>query len=273
MATRGSRSTSKGPFRADQIRPGDPYELSDGHPVYCEPTGGHGAQKVKLGAQAILTDPAAQDDSGVDPGYAPRPNVLRSPDIAVGNVPDEPGWIKGVPLLAVEYADTGQDEAELSRKITDLLKSGTKHLWVVRLTGIPRVEVHEPGLPMRIAVLDEELTAPGILKNPVPVRALFEPGVARRVALRNLLQGQGYESLEAVQEQARTEGEAKGKAEGLTEGKAEGLTTGLLMLLEFRGIALTTAERERISSCRNVDDLRRWLDRARVAGTAAAILV
>ena len=92
---------------------------------------------VKLGALAILTDPAAQDDSGVDPGYAPRPDVLRSPDIAVGNVPDEPGWIKGVPLLAVEYADTGQDEADLSRKIADLLKSGTKHIWVVRLTGIP----------------------------------------------------------------------------------------------------------------------------------------
>lgn len=29
-----------GPFRADQLRPGDPYELSDGHPVRCMPTGG-----------------------------------------------------------------------------------------------------------------------------------------------------------------------------------------------------------------------------------------
>ena len=45
------------------------------------------------------------------------------------------------------------------------------------------------------------------------------------------------------------------------------------MLLEFCGIALTTAERERIPSCRKVDELRRWLDRVRVAGTAAAILV
>jgi hypothetical protein len=32
-----------GPFQVDQIRDGDPYELSNGHPIQCLPTGGNGA--------------------------------------------------------------------------------------------------------------------------------------------------------------------------------------------------------------------------------------
>jgi len=31
------RRASRGPFRADQLRPGDRYELSNGHPIYCAP--------------------------------------------------------------------------------------------------------------------------------------------------------------------------------------------------------------------------------------------
>lgn len=42
------------------------------------------------------------------------------PNIAVGNVPDDPGWVRGVPPLAVEYADVGQDEADLQSKIRAL---------------------------------------------------------------------------------------------------------------------------------------------------------
>jgi len=29
-----------GPFRADQLRPGAPYELHNGHPIECLPSGG-----------------------------------------------------------------------------------------------------------------------------------------------------------------------------------------------------------------------------------------
>ncbi len=45
----------------------------------------------------------------------------------------------------VEYADTGQDEADLATKIQELLAAGTRHIWVVRLTGPRRVEIHETG--------------------------------------------------------------------------------------------------------------------------------
>jgi len=31
------RHSGRGPFRADQLRDGDRYELSNGHPIYCMP--------------------------------------------------------------------------------------------------------------------------------------------------------------------------------------------------------------------------------------------
>jgi Uma2 family endonuclease len=133
-----------GPLRADQFRPGDRYELDNGHPVYCAPAGGSHATPNLIGAAAVATDPKVKE-AGVDAGFAPRPHVLRAPDVAIGNVPNAPGWVQGAPELAIEYADVGQDEAELERKIRDLLAAGTQYLWVVRLTGPRRVEVHERG--------------------------------------------------------------------------------------------------------------------------------
>jgi len=117
---------SRGPFRANQIRCGDPYELSDGHAIYVLPAGGRHADTNLVGGQVLATDPDVTQ-AGMDAGYSPEPGTLRAPDIAVGNVPREPGWIQGVPPLAVEYVDTGQDEAELRAKVDDLLRWGTKY--------------------------------------------------------------------------------------------------------------------------------------------------
>src|SRR5262245_43501759 len=163
----------RGPFRADQIASGDSYELSCGNPIYCEPTGGSGSGPNALGASVVEWDPAVEE-AGVDAGYSPEPGTLRAPDVAVGNVPNRPGWIPGAPALAIEYADIGQDEPKLQEKIADLLAAGTKYLWVVRLSGPRRVEVFEPGKPTEVRYPGEHLTAPGVLKNPVLIEALYD---------------------------------------------------------------------------------------------------
>jgi hypothetical protein len=53
-----------------------------------------------------------------------------------------------------------------------------------------------------MAELDSEkqalLTAPGILRNPVAVRALYDRDAAHEAVLRNLLQRHGYQDLDAV---------------------------------------------------------------------------
>jgi Uma2 family endonuclease len=214
---------SRGPFRADQIRCGDPYELSDGHTIYVLPAGGRHARTNLVGGQVLATDPDVTE-AGTDAGYSPDPKTLRAPDIAVGNVPAEPGWIQGAPPLAVEYADTGQDEAELRAKIDDLLRGGTKYLWVVRLAGPHRVEVYEQGKPMRMALPGEELRAPGVLRNPVKVEALYDREAAMEATLRNLLQRAGYNSLDEVLARGEARGEAKGLAEAARRLVASGMT-------------------------------------------------
>jgi Uma2 family endonuclease len=247
-------ATSQGPFRAGQIRPGDPYELSHGHPILCLPTGGRGARAINAGARALGSDPAVED-LGIDTGFSPAPDTLRAPDLAVGKIPDEPGWVQGVPPLAVEYADTGQDEHQLAAKIRDLLDAGTRFVWVVRLSGPRRVEVHQAGQEVRVARPGEELVAPGILANPVPVEALYDQEVSAEVNFRNLLQRHGYASLEEVR----------------AEGEASSLRTAILDVFAARGLAVEEEVQAAIAGCQDLGLLRQWHRQAVTAASPAEL--
>lgn len=216
---------SRGPFRADQLRSGDPYELSQGHPVVCLPTGGRGAQAKLLGAAVLGTDPAVEQ-VGVDVGFALSPDTMRAPGIAIGNIPYEPGWAPGAPVLAVEYADRDQNEDELQQKITALLAAGTRAVWVVRLYGGRWIEVVEPGMKCQTLNPGENLLAPGILKNPVPVEALYDREAALDAMLRNLLQRLDTERVEAIRQAGRE------------EGLREGLQRGIQAICEVLGIEI-----------------------------------
>ncbi len=238
--------TNSGPFYADQIRDGDYYELSDGHAIECMPAGRDHTGPNVSGAEVLDTDPDVEW-SGVDAGYSPEPGTLRAPDVAVGApVGEGPGWIPGAPPLAVEYAGAGQDEAKLQEKIKDLLAAGTRFIWVVRLLGPRRVEVYEPDEPVRILQAGKELRAPGILRNPVPVEALYDREAAHEVVLRNLLHRRGYENLDSVRR----------------EGRAEGTAQSILTLLESRNVEIDDETRSRILGCQDLEVLRRWLVRA-----------
>jgi hypothetical protein len=203
----------------------------------------------------LASDPAVQD-VGVDTGFSPSPDILRAPDLAVGEIPDQPGWVQGAPPLAVEYADTGQDEADLPVKIQELLAAGTRYVWVVRLTGPRRVEIHQPGQVVRIANPGEQLEAPGILANPVPVEALYDREAARQVIFRNLLQRQGYASLEDVR----------------AEGEVEGLREAIVEVLTVRGLAITDDLRMALDGSGDPAVLRSILRQAAIASSAAEIL-
>lgn len=246
----------RGPFLADQVRPGDPYELSNGHPIRCTPAGGRHSNANADGAAVIGSDPDVES-VGVDAGFSPEPGTLRAPDVAVG-VSSEPGWSPGAPPLALEYADRGQDEEDLAEKIRDLLGAGTRWIWVIRLDGPRRVEVHSAD-GVRLAHPGDELTAPGVLRNPVPVEALFDRKAAERVTLRNLLQRQGYDDLDAV----RTE------AQGL--GELKSLRSTLLETCEVKDFALTDEHVEHIRSCEDPDRLKAWFRRAIRAATVDEI--
>lgn len=264
------QSIDHGPFRADQLRSGDPYELSHGHAIRCMPTGGSGSGPNGLGASVVGWDPAVKE-AGVDTGYSPEPGMLRAPDVAVGNVPNKPGWVAGAPELAIEYADVGQDEAKLQEKIVDLLAAGTKYLWVVRLTGPRRVEVHEQKKKVRTVLPGSLLTAPGVLKNPVLVEALYDRDEAERATLTNLLQRRGFADLDAVLAVGREEGREEGRRAGRSEGEASGRAAAVLTVLEARGIRIAKTARERVERCADLAQLDRWVRRAAVVEKAAEL--
>ena len=86
-----------------------------------------------------------------------------------------------------------------------------------------------------------------------------------RSILRKLMATSTYPFASELRSQGREEGRAKGHEEGRAEGRAEGVVEGraqdIERLLDKRGIAMTPADRERISSCRDGKTLDTWLDR------------
>ena len=116
---------------------------------------------------------------------------------------------------------------------------------------------------MQTRGIGEVLPAPGILRNPVPVAALFERAAAQDLILRNLLQRRGYADLDAIREE--------GREEGRDEGREQGLADAILTLLAARGLALDDATRERLRSTRDPERLRAWLLAAAQADTLAGL--
>lgn len=260
--------SAPGPFRAPQIRDGDPYELRNGHPVQCMTAGGRHGVSHMVGGVVLALDPSAIGQVGVDIGIAFNDDKnLRAPDIVVG-AQAVPGWQRTFPPLAVEYADTGQDEAELAAKIDELLTGGTQLVWVVRLVGPLRVEVHKRGAPPRLVGADEELVAPGILTNPVPVRALVDPRAAATAAIHNLLQPHGFRSIEGLRAATLAEGRSEGRSEGRTEGQAEALLT----VLAARGLVPTDAQLAEIRNCTAQERLHQWIASAVTARDVSEVL-
>jgi flagellar biosynthesis/type III secretory pathway protein FliH len=142
------------------------------------------------------------------------------------------------------------------------------------------VEIHEQDQPMRVAYPGEKLQAPGILRNPVPVDALYDPREANQATFRNLLQRQGYDSIDAILAEGKAEGKMEGKAEGKAEGKLEGLAEGevsgrlqalqqaLFEVVSVRGFRLSEQQRSLIEACTDLEQLSQWL-RAAVTATSA----
>nr|VFK28595.1 MAG: Putative restriction endonuclease [Candidatus Kentron sp. MB] len=155
-----------GPLTADQICESDRLELSEGYPIYCAPAGVRHGKHHATGALVLGSDPDVEW-SAVDAGFEISKRTMRAPDVSVAPPPlteENSGWAPGVPPLAVEYADKGQNEAELQIKIKQLLAAGTRYIRVVRLIGPQRIEVYtKEGQPKRILSATDHLEAPGVV--------------------------------------------------------------------------------------------------------------
>ena len=89
---------------------------------------------------------------------------------------------------------------------------------------------------------------------------------AARRALEAMMKGYEYQSDFAKKYVAQ------GRAEGRAEGRVEGEAQALLTVLQARGIAVPEAARERILAQTDPERLKRWLEKAAVAPSLAAVL-
>ncbi|MDP9122799.1 MAG: hypothetical protein M3O15_15750, partial [Acidobacteriota bacterium] len=116
------------------------------------------------------------------------------------------------------------------------------------------------------------------LVKPLEVKALLDAAIADNAVVQALAAKGNPEILKVKAEgkaEGLTEGKAQGliegKAQGLTEGKAQGLAEAILRILEARGVAVSSAERQEILRCSDLEQLSRWLDRATVASSVEEV--
>jgi hypothetical protein len=89
---------------------------------------------------------------------------------------------------------------------------------------------------------------------------------AARRALEAMMKGYEYQSDFAKKYVAQ------GRAEGLAEGRTEEAARAVLTVLQARGLAVPDSARERILSQKDPERLERWLEKAVVAPSVAAVL-
>ena len=258
-----AKMLAPGRFVADDIRDGDPYELSNGHPLLVMPTQKEGGAIQLRAGRIVASDPLVAH-AAVEVGVSTEPGMLRAPDVVVLQDDEGPSdWERKAPPLAIEVAGPGQDEEDLKVKIQELLDAGTRYFWVIRAKGPRRVEVWEPGKPMRVARSGEVLEAPGILATPVPVAAFYVEKVANQLLLQNQLAREGWATPEDIR--------ARGREEGREEGQVMALRANLVQMLRARGVRLTRADEQRISRESSRAVLEAWFARVLVVSEAGEL--
>ena len=97
---------------------------------------------------------------------------------------------------------------------------------------------------------------------------------AARRALEAMMKGYEYQSDFAKKyvAQGRAEGLTEGLTQGLTKGRTEEAARAVLTVLRARGLAVPEATRERILAQKDPERLERWLEKAAVAPSVAAVL-
>lgn len=101
------------------------------------------------------------------------------------------------------------------------------------------------------------------LAKPLAIAALLDAAAADDAVVQALAAKDNPE-LRRMNAEARSEGKA--------EGRVEELATSILSVLEARGIALSSEQRQEILRCADLDRLRHWLRQAALAATADEVL-
>lgn len=107
------RRKGQGPSNPEQVRSGDAYELSEGHAIYCAPTGGDGGGPNGRGFLVIDSDPKVKT-AGVDTGFQLSPLTMRAPGVSAGDFSECPGWVQGGSAVGDRVRERGARRARIA---------------------------------------------------------------------------------------------------------------------------------------------------------------
>jgi len=82
----------------------------------------------------------------------------------------------------------------------------------------------------------------------------------------------GYEYQTEFARRYVAQGRAEGLSRGRTEGRTEEAAHAVLTVLRVRGLKVSAAARKRILAQKDPERLERWLEKAAVAASVAAVL-
>jgi hypothetical protein len=160
--------------------------------------------------------------------------------------------------IAFEVVST-QSESKVVEKAEVMHHRGVRRIFGVWVKGRRRVcEWSTESGSWRL--LDEgSQIEDSCLATPLPVKALLDDALVRRAVVQ-ALESQGEPAIQELKAAAEARGEARAKARGIAG--------SILDVLESRGIAVSSTQREEILGCADVDRSKRRLRRAAVAASA-----
>jgi hypothetical protein len=152
--------------------------------------------------------------------------------------------------IAFEVVST-QTERKAMEKAEVMYRRGVRRIFGIWVKGRRRVcEWSAESGSWRLLEEGSQIEDP-CLATPLPVKALLDAALVPRAVVQ-ALESQGEPAIE----------ELKAAAE------ARGVARSILNILDARGIAVSSGQREEILGCTNLERLDRWLLRAGVATSA-----
>jgi hypothetical protein len=156
--------------------------------------------------------------------------------------------------IAFEVVST-QTEQKVLEKAEVMHRSGVRRIFGLWVKGRRRV-CEWSAVSGSWHLLDEgSQIEDSCLATPLPVKALLDAALVRRAVVQ-ALESQGEPAIQ----------ELKAAAE------ARGVARSILNILEARGIAVSSVQREEILGCTDLERLDRWLLRAGVATSADEVV-
>ncbi|HEX3527788.1 MAG TPA: hypothetical protein VH988_12055 [Thermoanaerobaculia bacterium] len=163
--------------------------------------------------------------------------------------------------VAFEVVST-QGEPKVVEKAEVMHHRGVRRIFGVWVKGRRRVcEWSAESGSWRLLDEASQIEDP-CLATPLPVKALLDAALVRRAVVQ-ALESQGEPAIQELKAAAEARGEARGEAKGIAG--------SILDVLESRGIAVSSAQREEILGCADIERSKRRLRRAAVATSAAEI--